>query len=293
MTITTTAPPATEAAASTRIAPTAFRATWTGTIAFGMVSVGVKCYTATQDNDLSLKQVHTHADAEPGFVKQRRFCSGCGEEVAFGDIDKAYQSSDGLTILSKDDMASLPLDSTKAISVKEFVSLADIDPIMHEKTYYLTPESTANAKAYALLRDALVDTGRAGVVKVTMRHREQVALLHVRDGGFGEPVLALTTLLWADEIRHAAMPILQTLPETTEAELAMARMLVDSLTVAKFNPDAYEDGYRHALEAVIAAKREGSMPVGLAPAAVTAARDLIAMLTASIEQATKGREGNR
>src|SRR5215510_11502230 len=100
MTITAVAPPA----ASPRVAPTAFRSTWKGTITFGLVSVAVKCFSATQDNDLSFKQVHQHDKAEPGFVKYKRFCSGCNEEVAFGNIEKAYESPEGLIVLTKDDM---------------------------------------------------------------------------------------------------------------------------------------------------------------------------------------------
>jgi DNA end-binding protein Ku len=280
--MTVTIEPATKAPA-TRVAPTAFRPTWVGTITFGLVSAGVKTYSATQDNDLSFKQVHSHADTEPGSVKYKRFCSGCGEEVAFGDIEKAYEAHDGLIVLTKDDMASLPLSSAKAISVQEFVPMSEVDPLMFEKTYYLTPSDEANKKAYALLRDGLADTGRAGVVKVTMRQREQVALLHVRDGGFGVPVLALTTLLWADEIRHASMPILASMPETTDAERAMARMLIDSLASEKFNPDNYEDGYRHALAAVIDSKRAGITVPAVAPVKDTAANDLMAALIASVE----------
>lgn len=294
MTVTTTPPATATSAPSPRVAPTAFRATWTGTITFGLVSVGVKTYSATQDNDVSFKQVHSHGDGdEPGFVKYKRICSGCEEEIAYGDIDKAYEATEGLIVLDKNDMASLPLDSAKAIAVQEFVPMSSVDPIMFEKTYYLAPENEANKKAYALLRDGLVDTGRAGVVKVTMRQREQVALLHVRDSGFGVPVLALTTLLWGDEVRHASMPILAKMPETTEAEVAMARMLIESLAKDAFNPDGYEDGYRSALEAVIASKRAGLAPTDAPPpVASTAADNLMAVLIASVEAAKKDRERN-
>jgi DNA end-binding protein Ku len=273
-----------------KVAPTAFRSTWSGTVTCGLLSLPVKVFVATQENDLRFKQVHTHGDDEPGFIKQKRFCSGCNEEVAYGDMEKGFEAPEGLVLLTSKDIDAIPLDSTKAISVQEFVPMASVDPIMHEKTYYVTPANEASKKAYALLRDGLADTGRGGVVKVTMRQREQVALLHVRDSGFGVPVLALTTLRWSDEIRHASMPILQGMPQSAPAELAMAKMLIDSLASDHFNPDAYEDGYRAALQEVIESKRAGITPPATAPAKDNAAKDLMALLKASVENAKQRRE---
>jgi DNA end-binding protein Ku len=263
---------------------------WKGTITFGLVSVNVRVFSATQENDISFKQVHVHAEGEPGYVKQKRVCSVCGEEVPYDQIDKGYEAADGVIVLTKDDIAAIPLDTLKAIAVSEFVPAGSVDPIMFERVYYLAPDNDANTKAYALLRDGIAAAGKVGIVKVTLRQREQVAMLHVRDGGAGDPVLALTTLRWADEVRHASLPILAKMPPSTEQELEMARMLIDALGTDTFDASAYEDGYRHALEAVIASKQAGVVPLHVVEEKPSGAIDLMAALRASVAAAKAKRE---
>jgi len=275
-------------AMSEKVAPVASRSMWKGSVSFGLVSVGVSVYAATQDNDVSFKQIHVHDDGGVALVKQKRVCSGCDTEVAFADIGKGVDMGDRILPLSKEDLAGVALESMRTIAVQEFVPLASVDPIMHERTYFLAPQDKTHSKAYALLRDALTDTGRAGVVKVALRQREQVGLLHVRPDGCGGTVLALTTLRWADEVRHAAMPILSKLPGSEPAELAMAKMLVESLAAEAFVPDGYEDGYRHALQAVIDAKMAGQSPVPAMPTESNVL-DLMSALRASVERAQQER----
>jgi DNA end-binding protein Ku len=270
--------------------PSATRATWKGTVSFGLVSVGVALFAATQDNDVGFKQVHVHPDGSTGAVKQKRVCAGCEQEVAYADIQKGYDPGDGqVMVLEAQDLEALKLETTRAIAVQEFVPLSAVDPIMHERTYYLAPQDAVQAKAYALLRDVLGRTAMAGVVKVAMRQREQVALLHVRDDGLGAPVLALTTLRWADEVRVAAVPMLANLPESTEAELAMAGLLVDSLTSLAFDPDAYRDDYRIALQDVLQARMAGRSTPAPKPANGAVVIDMMTALKASVERAREQR----
>jgi DNA end-binding protein Ku len=189
-----------------------------------------------------------------------------------------------MVILTDEDFADLPLTSSHAIEVLEFVPAEQVDPILYNKAYYLEPEATA-AKPYVLLRDALTNTDRVAIVKVALRQREQLATLRVRD-----EVLVLNTMLWPDEVRTAKFDFLDEDIEARPAELAMAGSLIESMA-AEFDPNAYTDNYREALQEVIDAKVAGREVV--APeepeAAPTAAVDLMAALRASVERARAAR----
>jgi DNA end-binding protein Ku len=260
------------------------RSIWKGAISFGLVTIPVKLYSATEEKNVSFHQVHRE---DGGRIRYKRVCSVDGEEVSYGDIAKGYELSSGETVILTDaDFADLPLSSSRTIDVLQFVPLEDVDPIYFAKSYYLEPEKTGT-KPYVLLRDALEQSDKVAVVKVALRQREQLATLRVRDG-----VFVLETMLWPDEIRAPEFGFLDEDIEVRPQELTMAGSLIDSLT-ADFDPSQYTDSYREALESVIAAKVEGQevvQPSSEEPQG-GAVLDLMAALRASVE-AAKGRSGS-
>jgi len=262
------------------------RSIWKGSISFGLVNIAVKLYSATEEKDVAFHQVHRD---DGGRIRYKRVCSVCGEEVAYNDIAKGYELPDGeIVVLTDDDLAELPLTTSREIDVLQFVPLEQVDPIYFSKSYYLEPDPKAT-KAYVLLRDTLEDSGKVAIVKVALRRREALATLRVREG-----VLTMETMLWPDEIREPAFGFLDEKPEVRKQELAMAASLVDSLS-GDFDPSEYTDQYREALDSLIDAKVEGR---DLVPAPDTAevpgggkVVDLVAALQASIDAAKRGRTG--
>lgn len=258
------------------------RAIWKGAVSFGLVSIAVKLYSATEEKDIRFNQVHR---TDGGRIKYKRTCSIDGEEVTYDDIAKGYDIGGGeMVVLTDEDFTDLPLTTSRAIDVLQFVPADQIDPIMFAKAYYLEPEGQA-AKPYVLLRDALSDADRVAIVKIALRQREQLATLRVRDD-----VLVLNTMLWPDEVRSVDFPFLDEDIETRPAELAMASSLIDSMA-GSFKPDEFTDNYRAALQEVIDAKVEGREIVQPEEAeeAPAAAVDLMAALKASVERAKKAR----
>ncbi len=258
------------------------RAIWKGAVSFGLVSIAVRLYSATEEKDIRFHQVHRD---DGGRIKYKRVCSIDGDEVSYDDIAKGYDLGGGeMVILTDDDFADLPLTTSRAIEVLEFVPAEQVDPILYNKAYYLEPDKTA-AKPYALLRDALTNTERVAIVKVALRQREQLATLRVR-----EEVLVLNTMLWPDEIRAAKFDILDEDVSARPAELAMAGSLIESMA-ADFDPTTYTDNYREALQEVIDAKVAGREVVQPEETeeAPAAAVDLMAALRASVERAKAAR----
>ncbi len=258
------------------------RAIWKGAVSFGLVSIGVKVYSATEEKDIRFHQVHRE---DGGRIRYKRTCSVCGEEVTYDDIAKGYDIGGGeMVILTDEDFADLPLSTSHAIDVLEFVPAEQVDPILYNKAYFLEPEGSAT-KPYVLLRDALSDSERVAIVKVALRQREQLATLRVREG-----VLLLNTMLWPDEIRRPDFGFLDEDLKVRPPELAMASSLIDSMA-GEFEPDAFTDDYRAALQEVIDAKVEGREVVQPEEeeAAPAAAVDLMAALKASVARARAAR----
>jgi DNA end-binding protein Ku len=258
------------------------RAIWKGAVSFGLVSIAVRLYSATEEKDIRFHQVHR---TDGGRIRYKRVCSVDGEEVSYDDIAKGYDIGGGeMVVLTDEDFSDLPLTTSHAIEVLEFVPAEQVDPILYAKAYYLEPENTA-AKPYVLLRDALTGVDRVAIVKVALRQREQLATLRVREG-----VLVLNTMLWPDEVRAPAFDFLDEDFAARPQELAMAESLIDSMA-ADFEPDAYTDNYREALQEVIDAKVEGREVVAPAEeeAAPAPAVDLMAALRASVDRARAAR----
>ena len=259
------------------------RAIWKGTVSFGLVTIPVKLFSATEERDVSFHQVRK---SDGSRIRYKRIAEADGEEVAYGDIGKGISLPDGNTlVLDDDDFADLPLPSTREIDVHEFVPLDQVDPIFFAKSYYLDPDKTG-VKPYVLLRDALVDSGRVALVKVAIRNREQLAVLRVRDG-----VIVMETMIWPDEVRAADFAFLDEDIQTRPAEAKMAESLVESMA-GDFDPDQYKDEYREALQKVIDAKIEGREIVETDEVASPRSDnvvDLMAALRASVDAAKKRR----
>src|SRR3954452_21143980 len=258
------------------------RAIWKGAVSFGLVSIAVKLYSATEEKDIRFHQVHR---TDGGRIKYQRTCSIDSEAVSYDDIAKRHGSGGGeMVTLTDEDFAALPLTTSRAIDVLEFVPADQIDPILFAKAYYLEPEGQA-AKPYVLLRDALQDADRVAIVKIAIRQREQLATLRVHEG-----VLVLNTMLWPAVGRTPEFGFLDEDIETRPAELAMASSLIDSMA-GSFKADEFTDNYRAALQEVIDAKVEGREIVQPEEAeeAPAAAIDLMAALKASVERAKKAR----
>jgi DNA end-binding protein Ku len=261
------------------------RSIWKGAISFGLVTIPVKLYSATEEKDVSFHQVHRD---DGGRIRYKRVCQIDGDEVPYSDIAKGYELSSGeVVVLTDEDFADLPLTTSRTIDVLEFVPLEQVDPIYFAKSYYLEPDA-AGAKPYVLLREALETSGRVALVKVALRQRESLATLRVRDG-----VFVLEMMLWPDEVREAEFGFLDDDIDVRQQELTMAQSLIDTLS-GDFHPEQYSDNYREALQALIEAKVEGREVVQPAePAGDTGTVvDLMAALRASVEAAKQGRGGS-
>jgi DNA end-binding protein Ku len=257
---------------------------WKGAVSFGLVMIPVKLYAATETKDIAFRQVHRD---DGGRIRFRRFCEIEDVEVPYEDVAKGYELPDGeVVILTEDDMADLPLPTTRSIEVVQFAPADQLDPILFNRSYYVEPES-AGTRAYCLLRDALEESGKIAIAQVALRQRESLAVLRVRDG-----VLVLETLLWPDEVREPAFPFLNDDIEVRPQELRMASSLIESMTV-DFDPGEFHDNYREALQELVSAKTEGrevvQPDVGELPSGETSS--LADALRASLAAARGGGSG--
>ena len=257
------------------------RSIWRGAISFGLVTIGVRLFSATEEHDFRFHQMHRE---DGGRIKYRRVCSVCGEEVAFADIAKGYELDDGrVVMLDSEDLESLPIETDRAIQVLEFVPVEEIDPIFFQKSYYLEPDKTA-VRPYVLLRTALEDAERLAVVKITIRQRQTLATLRARDD-----VLVLHTMLWPDEIRRPEFDFLGSDVEVRPQELRMASSLVESMA-GSFEEEEFTDDYRDAMERLITAKAEGAvLPVAAESEEKGEVIDLMTALERSVEAAKSSR----
>ncbi len=265
------------------------RAIWKGALTFGLVNVPVKVYSATEDHDVPLHQVHA---ADGGRIRYQRICEIDGEVVPYSEIDRAYDDGERTVILTKDDFAALPSERSREIDVVEFVPSEQVDLLTLDRAYYLEPDS-ASPKAYVLLRKTLEQTDRTAIVRFSLRQKTRLAALRVRGD-----VLVLQTLLWADEVREAAFPALDESVKISAKELEMSAALVDSFA-SDFDPEEFADEYQQELRTLIEAKLEkgdaldtsetfGAQEEGDAGGEVI---DLMEALRASVEKSRASREG--
>jgi DNA end-binding protein Ku len=258
------------------------RVVWRGTISFGLVTIPVRLYVATESKNIPSHQIHV---TDGGRVQYKRVCSIDGAEVPYEEIGRGYESATGeLVMLSEVDLAMLPAKTSRSIEVISFLPVGAVDPIYLDRSYYVEPEPQG-ARAYRLLRDALHKLGRVAVAKVTLREREIVAALRVHGD-----VLILATMLWPDEVREPRFPFLADNDEwsTPSRELAMAEALIDSLSDEELDPGRYRDVHRETLTALIDAKATGRTVTQDARSGA-ASTDLLSALRASIEAAKQRR----
>ncbi len=222
------------------------RAIWKGAIAFGLVNVPVKVYSATEDHDISLHQVH---NADGGRIRYQRRCEVCSKIIDYSDIDKAFEDDGRTVVLSKDELKSIPAENSHEIEVVQFVPSEQLEPMMFEKSYYLEPDSKS-PKAYVLLRRALEDTDRVAIVQFALREKTRLGALRIKDD-----VLVLQSLLWPDEVREASFPALDTSIRISPQEREMSAALVESMA-ADFEPEHFTDDYQVQLRKLIEAKLE-------------------------------------
>jgi DNA end-binding protein Ku len=265
------------------------RAIWSGTISFGLLNVPVKLYSAVARRGISLREIR---ESDGARIRHRRVAEGTDEEVPYGEIVKAFEITDGRYVpLSKDEMAALAPEKTRAIDVQDFVDLDQIDPIYFDSPYYLGPAEGAG-KAYSLLARAMEESGKVAIARFVFRNKEHLAALRPSEG-----VLTLTTMRFADEVvppseLEDVLPSGK--PKVAKQEVEMAEQLIESLT-REFDPGAYRDEYREELLGLIERKAEGK-DVLTAPATEepkpTGAPDLMSALEESIA-AVKGKKAGK
>lgn len=256
------------------------RSIWNGVVSFGMVSIPVKLYTATESKDISFHLLHKKDNAR---IKQLRWCPVDERPVEWDEIVRGYEyAKDEHVILTDEDFGKLPLPSKHTIDLEGFVKAEEIDPIFYEKSYYLEPEETG-LKPFVLLMRALQDKELTAVAKISVRNKERLCALRPYDGR-----LMLETLFYPDEVRvqkGAELPEVK----VSKKELDMALSLID-LMIEEFEPEKYQDGYREALREIIEAKLQGAEIVEAPAAPAGKVVDLMAALKRSVESAKQRKE---
>jgi DNA end-binding protein Ku len=251
---------------------------WKGAISFGLVTIPVAVYPATEEKSLKFNQLH---DEDMGRIRYKRVCSVDGEEVDYEHIVKGYEiEKDKYIVLTDEDLDAVPVESSRAIDIQQFVDLDEIDPMLFKKSYYLVPDETG-ARAYALLRKALAEENKVGIAKVSFRDKEHLAALRFKDRAF-----VLETMFWPDEIRAAEFDTVDADEKVRANEVDMAKALIENLT-EPWNPEQFKDGYREALLEIVEKKVAGEpieAPEEAPPARVV---DLMAALKASVDAAKK------
>ncbi|GAB7054299.1 MULTISPECIES: Ku protein [Paenibacillus] len=248
---------------------------WKGAISFGLVHVPVKMFSATEDKDISMRMIHKECSTPLNFVRK---CQHCEREVEWSEIVRGYEYEPGSFVLfDKDELESLGGEATKEIKILDFVDLSDIDPIYFQKTYYLSPNETG-AGAYNLLLEAMKQTGKIGIAKVSIRSKSSLAAIRIIDR-----CIAMETIFYPDEIRSVdQVPGLPEQINVNDKELEMAKMLINQLST-EFEPEKYKDDYRAAVMQAIEQKISGQQ-IRVAPEQrKTNVIDLMAALQASLE----------
>lgn len=260
------------------------RPLWSGSISFGLVNVPIKLFKAQSSKDVRFHQLHQKDGVR---IQQKRVCPADGEEVAYDEIVKGYEiSPERYVLVEPEELGALDPRATHTIDIADFVDLTEIDPLLYERGYYVVPEARAE-KPYALLVQAMQQSGKVAIARFVMRTKEYLCAIRPKDG-----VLVLETMLFADELVGTDDLSLPDFDEVapTERELAMALQLIESSS-GPFEPEKYHDEYREKVLAMIEAKAEGNeitaAPDAPEPAPVV---DLMAALEASLAAAKKAKD---
>jgi DNA end-binding protein Ku len=249
---------------------------WKGSISFGLVNVPVKMHAATESQEFKFNYLHKECQNRIRSIKK---CPSCDHEVDTADLVKGYEyEKDRFVVLNDEDLASLEQPMSRSIDILDFINLKDIDPIYYQKSYYLSPEETAQ-KAYRLLCQAMEESGKVALARVTMRSKQHLACLRVFEQG-----LVMETMYYPKEIRHMDVVVDRVIP--TEAELAMARQLIDNLA-CPFEPEKYCDELHEQMAQLIESRVAGESFKVETPAKGRKVVDLMEALRASIAQTEK------
>jgi DNA end-binding protein Ku len=256
------------------------RTVWKGSLSFGLVSVPVGLYPATQDKTIHFNQLESGTSDR---IRYKKVNERTGDEVAPDRIVKGFDlGGSEYVILSDEELASAEPERTRQIGITDFVELDEIDPTFYRTTYYLAPEGEAAAKPYALLRQAMREANKVAIGTLVMRNKEYLVAIRP-----DEDVLALETMYFADEVRSPIkdLPDLPTADVVSEREMSMAQLLIDSME-GTWNPKAYHDTHREKIEALIEKKRQGKeIVIGSPDTGPAEVIDLMEALNASVEAA--------
>jgi DNA end-binding protein Ku len=255
------------------------RAIWKGSISFGLVNIPIALYPATRREELKFRLLR-ESDLSP--VNYKRVAERDGKEVPWNQIVKGYEYEKGKYVVLKDeDFERVDLEATQTVDIQDFVDQEEIDPMFFYKPYYLEPQKGGD-KAYALLRDALKDSGKVGIAKVVIKTRQYLAGVKPEDGA-----LVLEIMHFADELADPGKLHVPTKTEVGKREMNMAKSLIDSMS-SKWNPEKYKDDYREALMEVIEEKVEaGGKEIEEKPKKApkpTKVIDLVSVLQKSLDQ---------
>jgi DNA end-binding protein Ku len=263
----------------------AAHAIWSGAINFGLVTIPVKLFTAVRTNDLRFNFLHKK---DEGRIFNERHCSVCGEEVEYKDLVRGYEYEKGRYVtVTDDDLKAVRPEATQSVQIVEFVELDQINPMFFDTPYYLEPEKKGR-HAYALLRDALLDSGKVAIARVVIRSREHIAA--VKPNG---EALVLELMHFADDLvdqKSFDFPALD--EKVAEGEKKIAKMLIDTMSVEEWNPDEFHDKYREDVLAMIEARANGEeieKPEVSKPAATNVV-NLMDVLQRSLEQSKQRRK---
>jgi DNA end-binding protein Ku len=225
------------------------RTLWKGAVSFGLVNVPIKLYPATERKEIRFHYLHEKCRTP---IKYERHCPTCGVEVPAEEIVRGYEYQKGQYVVLKDeDLETIPDETSKTVDIQDFVDLTEIDPVYFDKSYYMEP-SPGGEKAYALLKRAMLETGKIAVAKVKLRTKESLTVLRVYQN-----VLVMETIFYPDEIRPTAgLTGVRSEPALHENEVKMANNLITNLS-ARFDPSKYTNTYRESLMELIQTKIAG------------------------------------
>lgn len=251
---------------------------WKGAVSFGLVTIPVRVFLATEEHSVAFHQLH---DEDHGRIRYNRVCSVCGQEVGLEHVVRGHEiEKERYVVVTEQELGSLPVSSSRSIDIAGFVDISEIDPVHFKRSYYLVPDAIG-VKAYQLLREAMREEGRVAVAKVTFRDKEHLATLRVSGDA-----LVLETMYWPDEIRAVDFPELSAEVAVKPQEVEMARSLIDSLT-EPWDPTAYRDEYREALQELIEKKAAGEEVVFAETPEPAPVVDLMEALKASVDAAKR------
>jgi DNA end-binding protein Ku len=259
-------------------------AIWSGSINFGLVTIPVKVFTAVKSDDLSFNMLHAK---DEGRIKYERVCSVDGKPVPWDEIVKGYEYEKGeYVILTDDDFKKVNPEATQSVDILEFVELDQINPMFFDKPYYLEPTKQGK-HAYALLREALSTSKRVAIARVVIRTKEYIAAVKP----LGD-ALVLELMHWADEIVDTGTLELPDSEKLPEAEMKMAKMLIDAMSVDAFEPEKFTNKYHDELLAMIDARVNGKeLPEPKKAPARSKVVNLMDVLAKSLEESKKRRAG--